>query len=259
MPLALALTSATHSGLLFNIGAVTTSWVVGRTVRVSHLQAAALRRRKIRTELEREERQRRAVVGERTRIALELQAVIVGSVSDMVLQVETADRLLVESPSSADLCMASVETTAHQVLDDMRRVLGILRDPDGSIDLTPMPGIADLGSIRGAHGRTVTLKIQGSPDSAPASLDLAVYRLVRSALDAATECPPSQPLIANMRFSSTHVEVELSVAESVCVGWPTVAMREWVALCDGYIGTASSPAAGEWLTVSFPQPSEVYA
>ena len=102
VPLVLVLTSVTHSGLVFNIGAITTSWAVGRAVRGSHLQAEALSRRKVRAEREREDRQRRALVGERTRIALELQGVVVDSVSDMVLQAETADRLLVVAPTCAD-------------------------------------------------------------------------------------------------------------------------------------------------------------
>ena len=141
----------------------------------------------------------------------------------------------------------------------MRRVLGILRDPDASFDLAPLPNIADLRAMRGVDGRLVELAIHGAPDSVAASLGLTIYRLVRSALEAATERSPSQPLVANIRFAATSVKVELSVAGALCVGWPTVAMREWVALCDGYLGTASSPTAGEWLTVTIPQPSEVYA
>jgi signal transduction histidine kinase len=259
VPLVLAITSPTQSGLVFNIGAVITSWTVGRAVRASHLQAEALRRRKVRTEVEREERQRRAIVGERARIALELQAVVVDSVSDMVLQAETADRFLGESPDSADDCMESVQRAAHQVLDDMRRVLGILRDPDRSFDLAPLPGLADLGSLRGGDGRALVLTVHGSVPALPASLDLALYRLVQSGLDTATERPATEPLTVSIRFSAARVEVELSVAGGLCVGWPTVSMREWVGLCGGQIGTTSAGSSGERLTVAIPQPSGVYA
>jgi len=259
VPLLLALTSPTPSGLAFNIGAVASSWVVGRGFHSSHVKAEALRRSKLRTELEREERQRRAIISERARIAVELQAVVVDSVSDMVLQAEMADRLLGESLTSADDCMASVESIAHQVLDDMRRVLGILRDPASSFDLVPLPGVADLRSLCGADGRALVMTVHGSAPNLPASLDLAIYRLVQSGFDAATERPASEPLNVTIRFSATLVEVELSVAGSVCVGWPTVSMLEWVGLCDGQIGTTSVGSSGERLTVAIPQPSGVYA
>ena len=259
LPLLLALTSPTPSGLVFSLGAVITSWSVGRTLRASDLKAEALRRRKLRTEVEREERQRRAVLGERARIAVELQAIVVDSVSDMVLQAETADRLLVLSPGSADACMSSVETTAHHVLDDMRRVLGILRDPSRSLDLAPLPGVADLGSLRGPDGRSLALAIHGEAHNLPASLDLAVYRLVQSALDSATERPATEALDVTIRFVAARVEVELSITGSVCVGWPTVSMREWAALCDGQIGTTSTGPAGELLAVVIPEPSAVFA
>jgi signal transduction histidine kinase len=155
--------------------------------------------------------------------------------------------------------MSSVETTAHHVLDDMRRVLGILRDPSRSLDLAPLPGVADLGSLRGPDGRSLALAIHGEAHNLPASLDLAVYRLVQSALDSATERPATEALDVTIRFVAARVEVELSITGSVCVAWPTVSMREWAALCDGQIGTTSTGPAGELLAVVIPEPSAVFA
>lgn len=253
VPVVLALTSPTSTGLVFSIGAIATSWTVGRALRASESKADALRRRKAGAETEREERQRLAVTAERARVAVELQAVVVDSVSDMVLQAEAADRLLTRSPARADSCLASVESTAHQVLDDMRRVLGILRDPDRAFELAPLPGVADIASLRGDDGRELVLTVHGSVPVLPASIDLALYRVVQSALDSATDRPFDEALEVIVDFTHAGVEMEISVAGSVCVAWPTVSMREWMALCQGRIGTARAEPAGERLTIAIPQ------
>ncbi len=155
--------------------------------------------------------------------------------------------------------MSSVETTAHQVLDDMRRVLGILRDPSRSLDLAPLPGIADLGSLRGPDGRSLALAIHGEAHNLPASLDLAIYRLVQSALDSATERPATMLLDVTIHFVARWSKWSCPSPEASVSAWPTVSMREWAGLCDGQIGTTTTGPAGELLTVVIPQPSAVYA
>ena len=134
---------------------------------------------------EREDRERLAVVDERTRIARELQAAVAHTLSTMVVQSEDAERLLDTDRAQADAAMAMIERTGRQALDEMRRILGVLRDPEQEVDLVPQPAVGQLYELieaARATGRRVELHIEGAPRPLSASVDLAVYRIVQEAL-----------------------------------------------------------------------------
>jgi signal transduction histidine kinase len=233
---------------------VAASWTAGRATRANGLRAQALRRQAARAVAAREEVQRLALVAERSRIARELQAVLVASISEMVLAAETAGRLLARAPEEADRMMASVDVTARQVLADVRRVLGILRDVDDPVGLGPLPGIEHLGGLRGIDGRRARLLVEGSPRTVPASVDLGVYRIAESALESVLGHQSIAPLDVNLRYAPASVEVGLSVGGRVGITWPTPTMREWANLCEARV-TADRYGSEERLIVSIPDSS----
>jgi signal transduction histidine kinase len=76
--------------------------------------------------------------------------------------------------------------TGRQALDDLRRVLGVLRgDNSDDPDLSPQPGIADLDrllpSVRAA-GLPVAYRTAGDLSLLGPGRQLAVYRIVQEAL-----------------------------------------------------------------------------
>ncbi len=255
-PLAAALPGPTAAGLTFTVGMVVASWTAGRAIRAMSLRTQTLRRQAARTFAAHEEVQRLALADERARIARELQGVVVASVSEMVMAAETARRLLTQDPGEADRMMASVDVTAQQVLADVRRVLGILRDEDDPVDLYPLPGIAQLDSLRGIDGRRARVQVTGSPRPVPASVDLGVFRIAESALESASGHPDPSPLDVSLQYTPSSVDLGLSVGGRRCLGWPTPSMREWADLCEARLA-AEAHGASDRLIVSIPDVSSV--
>ena len=84
------------------------------------------------------------------------------------------------------LALRAVEVTGRGALEELRRILGLLRDDDGEgPSLVPAPGVADLGelagTVRGA-GIPVALAVTGDAAALPPAASLTVYRIVQEAL-----------------------------------------------------------------------------
>src|SRR5215469_14246924 len=76
---------------------------------------------------------RRATLAERLRIARELHDIVAHHVSVIVIQAQGAQRVAGREPDRAVRAMADVESTARTALEEMRRMLGLLRPP-GEVD-----------------------------------------------------------------------------------------------------------------------------
>ncbi len=227
-------TASGHSGIsdfTFTAGMAAASWAAGRALRARRQLNTELEAKARRIEGERESRERLAVADERSRIARELHAVVAGSVSSMIVQTEVAERLLDEDLDSADDSMAAVEAAGRETLAEMRRILGVLRHADDIAELAPQPGVGQIHLLVESardSGREVELDVEGEPGPLPASVDLGVYRILEEALETAA------PGALDVRLAFTARDVELSISgASGESDWPTLAMRERVALCDG--------------------------
>jgi signal transduction histidine kinase len=97
-------------------------WVAGRAVRQRRLNDRELEQEKGRAAA--------AIVEERARIARELHDVVAHSISVMVLQARGGRRVLESEPTDAREAFAVIESTGQQALDEMRRLVGMLRRGD---------------------------------------------------------------------------------------------------------------------------------
>lgn len=229
------LDAVSHTGVgdyVFTAGMSTASWTVGRALCGRRLLNEALHDKTRRLGAERESRERLAIADERTRIARELHAIVAGSISAMVVETEVAERLLDSDLDGADAAMAAVEQAGRQALSEMRRILGVLRRPDAPAELAPQPGVGQIHRLverARESGREVEFAVHGDPGPLPASVDLGLYRILEEALAAAT---PGR-LEVRLDFAPGGVELEVSFPGAATAGWPTLAMRERVALCAG--------------------------
>src|SRR3954463_6385010 len=94
----------------------------------------------------REETARRAVLAERVRIARELHDVVAHHVSVMGVQAGAARVVLDRDPGQTRVALVGIESGARSALEEMHRLLGVLRDPqavpasaDGAEQ--PLPGV----------------------------------------------------------------------------------------------------------------------
>ncbi len=211
------------------------SWVTGRALRSRRLLQVELVDKAKRLTAEREDRARLAVADERTRIARELHAVVANNVSAMVIQAEAAKLTVGVDADAADRAMIAIEQTGREALSEMRRILGVLRRPEGDRPaLAPQPGIGQIHALleqaRG-RGRDVELQLQGEPGPLPFTVDLAAYRILEEVL--AAPCEPDCQLAVTLRFTERSIELEISGDRSGFAGLPTIGMNERVASCEG--------------------------
>src|SRR5215472_2299654 len=133
-------------GVLPASALVAASWVLGYAIRTRRAYIAELKARAARLEAEEGERAERAVVDERLRIARELHDVIGHSISLITIQAEAATRSVRTNPEAVPAFLTRISAASRQALAEMRGVLAVLR-PDAEAELSPQPGLADLGEL----------------------------------------------------------------------------------------------------------------
>jgi signal transduction histidine kinase len=243
------------SSWVFSLGASTgASWVTGRILRARRTLAAELRRTNERIIAEQHGREMLAIAEQRTRIARELQALVANSVSAMIVQTQAAQRLLVEVPGDADAAMTIVEDTGRQALAEMRRILGVLRRADDKPDLSPAPGVGQIPALveraRLAQ-RLVALHVDGDPGPLPASVDLGVYRILEDALAGGDDS--DGPVDIVLHFGPDDIELDVTAHGRPRLDWPSIAIRERVALCQGVVDVDIVAGTGERMVVRLPR------
>jgi hypothetical protein len=65
-------------------------------------------------------------------------------------------RLLDDDPVTAEATMTTIERTGRDALDELRRVLGSLREPDRDPELTPQPRVGLLPALLGRCAQTAS-------------------------------------------------------------------------------------------------------
>jgi len=252
-------TGSPAGGSIAGLVITAASWGAGRWLRARRLLDAELARNAEQIEAERASRVRLAVADERTRIARELHTLIAANVSAMVLQAEAAELLLDGDSLAADAAMAAVEQTGRDALADMRRMLGVLRHSEEPPSLAPQPGVGQVYALvemaRG-RGSSVELSVDGDPGPLPASVDLGVYRMLEETLAA----EGLERGVVRLRFSDEEVELEVSAyGLDDSPPWPTLAMRERAAICQGTIHGESGSVARRLVVTMPTRLAEVFA
>ncbi|GJM37997.1 MAG: two-component sensor histidine kinase [Acidimicrobiales bacterium] len=127
----------------------------------------------------------RAVARERLRIARDMHDVVAHSMSVMAVQAAAAQEITRTQPDRAILAMQTVERTGRQALNEMRRMLGVLRGDDADTALTPQPtlaNIADTVAQSNEAGLTTALEVTGERRELPPGIEVAAFRIVQEAL-----------------------------------------------------------------------------
>jgi signal transduction histidine kinase len=161
------------------------AWAIGVAVRNWRAATAAqVREADKRAEVERESAAR-LLAEERLRIAQELHDVVAHSMSVIAVQAGVGAHVVDERPEQAKSALEAISTTSRGTLNEMRRLLGVLRDDDGVRSYVPAHGLADLPSLVEdvrAAGVPATLHLEGPADSIHPGVELSAYRVVQEAL-----------------------------------------------------------------------------
>src|SRR5919199_1178293 len=134
----------------------------------------------------------RLLAQERSRLARELHDALGHTVNVMVLQAGVGRRVFADNPAFAQEALSSIETVGRAALDELNRLLKVLRPDERGMPEPLAPTIADLADlverIR-STGRQVDLRADDV--DLPASTARAVYRIVQEALTNAVKHTPT--------------------------------------------------------------------
>jgi signal transduction histidine kinase len=163
-----------------------TAW--GMFIRARRELLASLRERALRAEADQRRHEDRARLAERTRIAREMHDVLAHRISLLALHAGALEVRPDLPPAKVRETAELLRSTARQALDELRGVIGVLRDESGQ-DLAPpgpQPGLSDIRrlveEIRRA-GATVALEmVVEHADDLPGGLGRDAYRIVQESL-----------------------------------------------------------------------------
>jgi len=242
---------------------------------VAALGGAEVRRRAVQTVVDhkrqREEMQqeaiRRAVEGERSRIARELHDVVTHNVSVMIVMAGAARKVLEKSPEQATEALLAVEASGRAAMAELRQVMGLLtEDVQEQHKLAPEPGLDQLGALISrirTTGVPIAYRVHGTPRPLPPGLDLTAYRVVQEALTNTVKhaSGASVDILVEYRLA----DLALDITDSGGVPGQTAAagngrgligLRERVAVHGGTVQAAPQPHGGYRVRVRIPLPVE---
>ncbi|MEV4282751.1 sensor histidine kinase [Actinoplanes xinjiangensis] len=125
---------------------------------------------------------------QRTEFARDLHDFIAHHVTGIVVQAQGARFIAEQDPQRVLLALEQIEQAGAETMASMRRMVGVLRDPDSKPDapLAPVSGVADLETLVGqfdaAGWPAARLHVDGDLAGMPVEVSTSAYRVVMEAL-----------------------------------------------------------------------------
>jgi signal transduction histidine kinase len=171
----------------FGVVVIVAAWFVGDSVRVRRTYVAGLAEQAAQRQREVVERAQRSVAEERLQIARELHDVVAHSLSVIAVQSGVGRHVIDDQPAEAKKALAAVEATSRSALDELRRMLGVLRRDDRQpASLAPAPGVSALEPLAEqvrAAGFVIDLDVRSDAvRTVSPTVELCLYRIVQEAL-----------------------------------------------------------------------------
>jgi len=213
----------------------------------------------------------RVLLEERQRIARELHDVVAHHMSVIAIQAEAGPYKADNPPPELVESFGEIRASALSGLNELRRVLGVLRSDRP--DIAPQPGLADLPdlleSARGG-GLTVTAEVAGTSRPVPGGVDLSAYRIVQEALSNAMRHAPGSTVQVKLYYGESALVIE--VRNDGCAGdsqagqaapqqqrWSgigtghgIVGMRERATMLGGHLRAGPTPNGEFLVTAALP-------
>jgi signal transduction histidine kinase len=233
-----------------------------------------------------------AVAEERLRIARELHDVVAHSMAVIAVQAGYGQYVIDTQPGQAREALGAIQATSRDALDEMRRMLSVLRqgdtlavldaagvtgaaggsgepgDPDGRPEAprTPVGGLRDLDRLitRVGHaGVHVDLQVDGPPVDVPASVDLSAFRIIQEALTNVVKHAATPDCQVRLAYRERELSLEVldegdagqaaaAGAAGLSTGHGLIGMRERVHLCGGEFSAGPRPGRGFRVAATLP-------
>jgi signal transduction histidine kinase len=168
-------------------------------------------------------------------------------------------RLTGETGAAVRDALHTIETTSRGALDEMRRMLGVLRQGSVPDELGPPPGVAELPKLierAAAAGVAANLRVQGA-EELPEGVQLSVYRIVQEALTNVVKHAAGARCRVTVEGTGGDVRIEVCDDGSAAVlpragGHGLIGMRERVAMYGGEFSAGRQDGGGFRVSARLP-------
>jgi len=258
---------------LFYVGVCGGVWLMGYTMRVRRRYVLGLEERAATLERERDHLARIAVADERAAIARELHDVVAHSLAVMIVQADGGRYALEADPAQARTALETVAATGREALEDMRRLVGVLRgsQPDDHDPLDRAVAVdrrrEGLGQLHQlvdratSAGLDVDVEVDGPVADLPPAVELAVFRLAQEALTNVIRHAGARARV-DLRVLVTAGDVTLSVVDDGGgaaapspdggAGHGLIGMRERIGMVGGTLDAGPRPGGGFRISALLP-------
>ncbi|WAP58346.1 sensor histidine kinase [Streptomyces sp. S465] len=235
----------------------------GSVVRNHREQAAAARLEAERIALLAELERREAVVSERARMARELHDMVANHLS--AIAIHSAAALSLKDPAATDEALGVIRENSVRGLAEMRRLIGLLRDPGETAEPTATSTLEALDTLleqarttARSGGQDIVLRDERPNGAAPlpAPVELAAYRIVQESLtNALKHAAPGRVDVTLAHRADGPLEVSVvspygdrSGPRAPGSGTGLIGMRERVTLLGGTLdaGPVTAPGGTVW-------------
>ena len=240
----------------------------GLYVRARRELVHSLRERAQRLEDEQRLKVAQAREAERRRIAREMHDVLAHRVSLLSVHAGALEFRPDAPPDEVAAAVGVIRDSAHSVLEELREVIGVLRE-DGEQDVTaPQPTLKELTALvdeSRAAGARIALAIEVPAGvEPPAFVARTAYRVVQEGLTNARKHAPDAPVEVAVSGSPGETLVAavissgaVAVGETRVPGWGAglVGLRERVTLADGALEHGPDASGNFVLRAELPWPA----
>ncbi|MCJ1714593.1 sensor histidine kinase [Curtobacterium sp. VKM Ac-2922] len=213
--------------IIINLVYFGAAWYSGNRAWASAVAKHALHERTAELAVERERTAAQAITLERVRIARELHDVVAHHVSLMGVQAGAARRVLERDPAQAATSLGVVEDSARTAVEELRRMLGTLRESDadaadGLLDAdrtarTTAPStdsiarIAELADAATTAGHPAQYTVVGDVRPVPPTVATVAFRIAQEAVtNVLKHAGPDARTDLRLRYLPDAIEVEVT-------------------------------------------------
>ncbi len=203
----------------------------------------------------------RLVSDERLRIARELHDVLAHNISLINVQAGVALHLIDEHPEQGKAALQTIKTASKETLQELRSVLGVLRQVDEHLPRSPAPSLAHLEELLGraeAIGLDVHTESSGEVRPLPAGADLAAYRILQESLTNVAKHAGSATVTITLDYGPHELSICVDddgtggTVPAVPGGNGITGMRERAASLGGALQAGPRPGGGFRVEATLP-------
>ena len=188
--------------------------------------------------------------GEREQLARELHDTVAHHVSAIAVRAQAGQVVAEQRPEAALEALAVIEQEASRTLEEMRSIVGVLRDGDRA-ERAPQRGVADIPGLAGHDQPRVRVALEGDLVSLAQPVGAALYRIAQESVTNAVQHARGATRV-DVAVIGTTDSVRLTVSDDGTPaagrgpgGYGLVGMTERATLLGGSL-LAGPRAEGGW-------------